>query len=560
MGETDEGLRPFRYNFLMRQPQTTRPQAITALREMARALSAAWDLDTTLDLIARKTTEVMHVDSCTIYLLDPDGELLRLRATTGLAQRALGRATLLVGEGMTGFAVQENRPVFAANAKAHPRFKWVNATEESPFQSLLAVPMTIESELIGALNVQTLQRHEFSPDEVEVLSLIGDLAAGTIARARLYDQQRQQIAEMQALAQVSEAVISPQYLDDILDVVTEMAAQMMDTAVCSLFLLNEAGTQLELRSAKRSPDIYRPHPSIPVGEGAVGWVAQTGRPLYIADVQTDPRYKAADLVRQDGLVSLLSVPLTVRDRVIGVLNCYTTRKRSFSEEKQTLFATLANQTALAIENARLVTNTAVVREMHHRIKNNLQTIAMLMQLQMAEAADMTAREALEMNIHRVRSIAAVHEVLSEKGFRLVNVKDVLERIVQETAVSMIDPRQTIEIQVYGEPLLLPSREATALTLVVNELVQNALEHGFKDRAQGHIEVSLGHSPEEFIVVVRDDGRGFPADLQPGLGLEIGETLVTEDLHGRLRFRQAESGGAEVSIRLPRQIEEGSGSI
>ncbi|MCP4426339.1 MAG: hypothetical protein GY803_17750, partial [Chloroflexi bacterium] len=71
---------------------TTRPQALTALRDIARALSAAWDLDSTLDLIARKTTEVMHVDSCTIYLLDPDGKKLRLRASTGLARRAIGRA------------------------------------------------------------------------------------------------------------------------------------------------------------------------------------------------------------------------------------------------------------------------------------------------------------------------------------------------------------------------------------------------------------------------------------------------------------------------------------
>src|SRR5688572_30249691 len=93
---------------------SSRPQALTALRAIARALSAAWDLDTTLDLIARKTTEVMAVDSCTIYLPDPDGRTLRLRATTGLARRALGRATLQVGEGMTGYAVESGRPIHAA--------------------------------------------------------------------------------------------------------------------------------------------------------------------------------------------------------------------------------------------------------------------------------------------------------------------------------------------------------------------------------------------------------------------------------------------------------------
>src|SRR5690606_25352026 len=103
---------------------------LAPLREIAHALSAAWDLDTTLHLIGQKTTEVMNVDSCTIYLLDPDGQTLRLRASTGLARRALGRATLQVGEGMTGYAVAKNVPVFSAHAHSDPHFKWVDEAEE----------------------------------------------------------------------------------------------------------------------------------------------------------------------------------------------------------------------------------------------------------------------------------------------------------------------------------------------------------------------------------------------------------------------------------------------
>ncbi|MEZ4593900.1 MAG: GAF domain-containing protein [Chloroflexota bacterium] len=124
---------------------SARPQALAALREITRALSTAWDLDTTLDLIVRKTTEVMHVDSCTIYLLNRDGTTLRLRASTGLANRALGRSTLALGEGMTGFAVQSNEPIFARDAQHDPHFKWVDEAEESPFTSLLAVPLDIEA-------------------------------------------------------------------------------------------------------------------------------------------------------------------------------------------------------------------------------------------------------------------------------------------------------------------------------------------------------------------------------------------------------------------------------
>jgi signal transduction protein with GAF and PtsI domain/anti-sigma regulatory factor (Ser/Thr protein kinase) len=537
---------------------STRPQALSALREITRALSTAWDLDSTLELIVRKTTEVMHVDSCTIYLLDPDGRTLRLRATTGLANRALGRATLEVGEGMTGYAVQSNEPVFARKAQEDPHFKWVDEAEESPFTSLLAVPLLIEADVIGALNVQTRTPHDFGPDEVALLSLIGDLAAGTLVKAQLYDKQARQIEEMRALAQVSEVVTSPQYLDDILDVVTEMAAKMMDTAVCAIFLLNETGTHLELRSARRDKTPYQHRPPLQADaiDSVIGSVLHLGQPIYIANVQADARYRGKELARQEGLVSLLSVPLSVRDRVIGVFNCYSTEPRQFSEEQQTLFATLANQTALAIENARLVTNTAVIREMHHRIKNNLQTVAMLMQLQLADADRLNPREILQTNIHRIRSIATVHEILSEKGFRLVDVKDVLERICQATAETMIHSSQSLTIRVFGDTLALPSKPATAIALVVNELVQNSLEHAFAEHsADGQIEISLGRSPEEIIIIVRDNGSGLPDEMQPGLGLEIVETLVKEDLSGRLKFNLPPDGGTEISLRLPRTIEQ-----
>ncbi|PIE79662.1 MAG: hypothetical protein CSA11_11145 [Chloroflexi bacterium] len=536
-------------------PSSTRPQAVSALREIARTISAAWDLDTTLDLIARKTTEVMRVDSCTIYLLDPDSDILRLQTSTGLARRALGRTTLKVGEGMTGFAVKQNQPIYSAHAQDDPHFKQVVEAEETPYQSLLAVPLVVDEQAIGALNVQTIAAQSFSEDEIEVLSLVADLAAGALAKAALYDAQRRQIEELRALAQVSEIVTSPQYLDDILNVVTEMAAKAMDADVCSLFLLDETGQHLEMRSAKCTTSPYQHRLPLKLGEGVVGKVAETGQLAYVADVREDGRYIGDDLARDEGVVSLLAVPLSVRQHVIGVLSCYTNHVVQFSDEQITLFATLANQTALAIENSRLVTNAAVVREMHHRIKNNLQTVAMLMQLQIPEAQRVDTRQVLETNINRIRSIASVHETLSQEGFKLVDVKDVLTRIMQTTVTSMVSPQQDICIEVFGEALNLPSKAATALALVVNELAQNALKHAFVGRTQGYIEISLGTSPDEIIILVKDDGVGFPADLQQGLGLELSTMLVAEDLHGQMKFNRPEDGGAEVSIRIPREIEQ-----
>ncbi len=528
----------------------TQPQTFAALREIVRSLSSAWDLDTALDLIARKTTEVMQVDSCTIYLLDPDGQSLRLQASTGLAKRALGRSTLRVGEGMTGYAALHNQPVFAADAGQNPHFKVVEEADEAGFKSLLAVPLVIDDEPIGALNVQTVDSHEYSADEVEVLSLIGDLAATTLARAQLYDQQQRQIVELRTLAQVSETVTSPLYLDEMLGIVSEMAAQIMDASICHFFLLDDASSTLQRHTGSRTQ--LSDHPRFPLNQGIIGRVAASGHPAYVRDLSNEPEYEEKEWAQAAGLVSLLSVPLSVRDRVIGVLNCYAGKRREFSEKERSLLLTLANQTALAIENAQLITNTAVVREMHHRIKNNLQTIAMLMQMQVYETELPATRHALETNIHRVHSIALVHEVLSERGFRLVNVKDVIDRIARETAATMIAPDQDVKILVHGQTLQLPSRPATALALVVNELVQNALEHGLINQKHGRIEISLGHSPEEFIILVRDNGQGLPAGFSPNLGLEITETLVREDLRGRIKFNRLQIG-TEVTVRIPRHI-------
>jgi GAF domain-containing protein len=205
---------------------------------------------------------------------------------------------------MTGFSVEMGRPIHALDAQHDPHFKRVDEAEELDFQSLLAVPLVIEERPIGAMNVQTLTPHYFVNEEVEILSLIGDLAAGALAKAQLYDKQKQQIEEMRALAQVSEAITSPQYLDDMLHVVTDMAAQTLGAAVCSIFLLDETNTQLELRSVRRTTSPYRHRQPLPVGQGAIGYVAQTGQSLYIPDVRSDRRYLGGDLAREEGLVSL----------------------------------------------------------------------------------------------------------------------------------------------------------------------------------------------------------------------------------------------------------------
>ncbi|MGD8464851.1 MAG: GAF domain-containing protein [Anaerolineae bacterium] len=521
---------------------------LTALREIGRAINAAWDLQATLDLITRRTADVMGMDSCSIYLVDRQGERLVLQATTGLAEEAVGQAQLGLGEGLTGWSAQAGQPVAVADAESDPRFKFLPETQETRFQSLLATPLVNQERVIGAMNVQTRAYHEFSAEEVELVGLIADLAAGALEKAMLYEGMQRQIAELSALAEVSETITSPRFLDEMLEVVVEMAARVMKARLCSLVLLDDRSGELVLRATQHSSAAYRQKPPLRLGEGIAGRVAQSGQPMTVLDVTADPRYHYASIARQEGLCSLLSVPLTVRERIIGVFNCYTSEPHHFGDDEISLFVTLANQTALAIENARLVSNTAVVREMHHRIKNNLQNVAMLLRLQMSGDQEVSAQEILHDSVNRILSIAAVHEVLSERGFRLVDLKDVLTRLSRAVAHNMRRPDVHVEVQVEGDEVALPSQAATSLALAVNELVQNALEHAFVGRERGRVSIALQQAPDMLTVQVQDDGVGLAEESPRQLGLELIETLVCEDLSGT--WSLVGEDGTTATIRVP----------
>lgn len=528
---------------------------IAALREISRAISAALDLDTTLQLITRKSAEVMGMDSCSIYLLDPAGESIVLRATTGLAAESIGRARLRFGEGLTGYAARHAEPVWSSDAASDPRFVYVPGTREYAFRSLLAVPLRTAGRVLGAMNVQTTAVHEYGPDEIELLSIIADLAAGAIEKATLYDNMRRQIMELSTLAEASKTITSPLYLEEMLRLIVEMAARMLDARLCSLMLLDEETGDLVLTASHRAGERYQDRPSLRAGEGIVGLVAQTGQPIAVSDVLDDPRFVHKEMAREEGLRALLAVPLVVRDKVIGVFNCYKGAPHHFSGDEVSLLSTLANQTALAIENSSLIVRSAVVREMHHRVKNNLQTIAMLLRLQLRDGREVSGREVLTETINRILSIATVHEILSVEGFKLINVRDLLERVTRTVGQTMARPPLRVDIAVEGADLYMPSQQATSVALAVTELVQNAMEHGFPYRSEGRIRILLAQTDRDWVVEVSDDGVGVAAGTDPlatdNLGLKIVRALATEDLKGRFELGGTAGTGTRVVLTIPR---------
>jgi putative methionine-R-sulfoxide reductase with GAF domain len=158
---------------------------LAAIRDISRAIAAAQDLNNTLDLITRRAAEVMNVDSCSIYLYNHHQDQLVLAASTGLNQEGIGHYTIPFGEGLTGWAAKNRETVALADAFIDPRFYRILGSGESKFPSLMSMPLVSRDKVIGAANVQTKTRHEFTAEEIELFGFITELAATALEKAQL---------------------------------------------------------------------------------------------------------------------------------------------------------------------------------------------------------------------------------------------------------------------------------------------------------------------------------------------------------------------------------------
>jgi two-component sensor histidine kinase len=198
--------------------------------------------------------------------------------------------------------------------------------------------------------------------------------------------------------------------------------------------------------------------------------------------------------------------------------------------------------------------TAMIHEIHHRVKNNLQTIAALLRMQARRSSPEVA-ELLRQSVSRIQSIAVVHEFLSKDESRVINMHEVFNRIMNGIVQGTLDPDKHIQLHLDGtSEFLLPSQQATSCALIVNELLQNAVEHGYAGLDQGDIWVRLGQTPDSMCIEIEDNGSGLPegfdVERDGGLGLQIVRTLVQEDLKGR--FELENGVGVRIRITFPRR--------
>ena len=161
------------------------------------------------------------------------------------------------------------------------------------------------------------------------------------------------VKQIEAISKVANLITSGMYLEELLRLIVQVTAEIMNSKISSLMLLDPDKKELVVKATQSISEAYNKKPNIPLGEGIAGVVAKENKVICILDVKEDVRYLNQDIAKKEGLYSLACVPLAVKGRVIGVLNCYTSKKHKFSKHELDLLTALANQAALAIENAEL---------------------------------------------------------------------------------------------------------------------------------------------------------------------------------------------------------------
>jgi two-component sensor histidine kinase len=240
-------------------------------------------------------------------------------------------------------------------------------------------------------------------------------------------------------------------------------------------------------------------------------------------------------------------PLRWRSRQIGEL--VADRETPFTAADRELLASIATHAAVALEHGRAVLRGVLAQEIHHRVKNNLQTVASLLRLQARAAETTDPREALEHSVNRILAIAAVHELLTERRDEEVDLADLIDRL-RAMLVQGVGGGKEVTAEL--EPVELPGARATALALVFAELLQNALEHG-----GNRVRVELRSRDTEVELAIADDGVGGVEKGGAGTGLSIVSALVRDELRGRLDLR-SNSDGTRAAVVFPAYTPKPSG--
>ncbi len=322
---------------------------LNVFQKVTDAVSGTLKVGEVLDLIVKKIPEVLHLKGATIRLLDETGKELKLVAAHGLSEKYLNKGPVDTEENIRA-ALNEN-PVAISDASTDPRIRYKKEAEEEGIKSMLTLPIIARGKVIGVLRLLTGYPRNFSSEEIDFAASLAKQCGTAIENARLYEGQHREIQYLKTIQEVSRAISSTPNVGEVLDMIVKKIPHIMNTKAATIRLLDAAGKKLELVASFGLSERYLSRGSIDAEESIS--VALEGRPLAIYDVTTDPRISYREAAKEEGIKSMLVVPIVVQGRIIGIMRLLTGEYRPFRQDEIEFAVALAEQGGIAIENAKM---------------------------------------------------------------------------------------------------------------------------------------------------------------------------------------------------------------
>ncbi len=565
----------------------SRYDRLNLLYQVSNVIHSTLEPQEALQLIVSEAVRLMRASSGSVVLINPTTGFLEIHASQNLPASA-ARLKLRIGEGITGWVARAGKPARVGDVAQDPRY----VAARRGVRSELAVPLEVNGEVRGVLNVDSDRKNAFSPDDQELLQELAVQAAKVIHNTWLYEQLRLKAGLFESLASVSRTINSTLNLDEALRAVTREACLLMRARMCSLMMLDETREWLNLRASYGAGEAYLNKPRLNVEESLLGVVVRRKKPLQVENVQTSNRYQNVEVARREGLVSLLSVPLLFAGQVTGALNVYTGRPYNFSNEEVRILGALAELSGIAIEKARLYERTVDVEEqlrqneklsalgllaaeVAHEIRNPLTVMKLLyhsLDLKFP-AADPRAKDArlIEAKLEHLNKI--VEQVLAfarttEPQLAPVNLNELIDElgllVRHKLANQNVEFVRNLQPDLPPVPGDAPQLEQAFLNLIFN--AAEAMPGGgrliIKSRAARPS--PAGDKPAHVLIEFKDTGKGMSEELQrrafmtflsstkakgTGLGLAIVGRII-ETHRGSIRIKSRPNHGTIITLSLP----------
>jgi signal transduction histidine kinase len=556
--------------------------AIDSLYRISSLVSKTDDPQEALELIMDEIVEVLGATSASIALINPDNNSLEIEVYRGLPSFSQ-ELQLQLGQGVTGWVAFHGTPLLVKDVRKDARYVPVKDT----IRSEMAVPMIEQGGVIGVVNVDSETLNAFNKDDLKLLTLLTDDATRVVSKLWLIKQLTRKASQLESLISMGQTLVSKLELGDLLDNITNEALNIMNCKVCALFMLSKNSKILTLRSMAGVSTNPEYEESLNLEDSAIGTVITHKKQVEVVDLSRTEEFHFISLAQKEGLISMLSSPITYENEVIGVLNAYTDRPHRFNDDEKKTFSTHASLSAVAIQNSRLysrifsseellrknerlITLGLLAAEIAHEIRNPLTVIKLLFEsLNLNyEAEDVRHKDTaiiseklsqLDEIVTRVLSFSKSNHGLHSK----INVGEIIQDTLHLLRLKLHQNKINLSFTIEENPLIIEGNKGQLQQVLLN-LIINATEAMPKG---GDIKInSFLENREDLalaVVEITDTGTGIPQEIQDivfesflsgrsegsGLGLSIVKRILRSH-HGDIELIKNSSSGTTMKLWLP----------